>query len=428
MWTNYAGDQTCTPAKFARPATVDEVSRLVTEAANRGHTVRAVGAGHSFGGNVLTDGTLLSLDNLSGLHHADPTTGLVRIGAGTRLHELNRLLDAHGLAMPNLGDINVQSAAGAISTATHGTGRKLGNLATTVESIELVKADGSVVELSTGDELRAARVSVGALGVITAYTLRTVPSFRLHERREKIPLTRALAELDELADSNDHFGFFAFPHARDVLAKSLNRSDEPANPPSRAAEYIRDIVVENHALDAVSKVGRRWPNQIPRLNRTLTAIALSSSRVDVSHQVFSSPRTAARFTESEWAVPRAACGEVFRAIQSEIDRQGFAVNFPLEVRFVAADEASLLSPSYGRETAYIAVHMYEGMPWRPYFEAVQRIATDHGGRPHWGKRHSLDAAALADVYPEWETFQTVRRAYDPDGVFANDHIRRIFGA
>ncbi|MGW4336020.1 D-arabinono-1,4-lactone oxidase [Rhodococcus koreensis] len=427
MWTNFAGDQTCFPSKFARPATVDEVSRLVTEAASRGDTVRVVGAGHSFGGNVLTDGTLISLDELSGLHHADPATGLVRIGAGTRLHELNRLLDAHGLAMPNLGDINVQSAAGAISTATHGTGRKLGNLATTVESIELVKADGSVMELSTGDELRAARVSVGALGVITAYTLRTVPSFRLHEERRKMPLTRVLSELDDHVDGNDHFQFFAFPHTRDVLAKSLNRSGEPANPPGRAAEYVNDMLVENRALDAVSKVGRRWPKQIPRLNRTMTALASSSSRVDVSHRVFSSPRQV-RFTESEWALPRAACVEVVRAIQAEIDRQGLAVNFPLEVRFVAADEASLLSPSFGRETAYVAVHMYEGMPWRPYLEAVQRIATEHGGRPHWGKRHSLDAATLAGRYPEWETFQTIRRAYDPDGVFANNHIRRIFGA
>ncbi|WP_255246963.1 D-arabinono-1,4-lactone oxidase [Skermania pinensis] len=399
MWTNWAGDQTCFPAQFARPATVDEVSRLVTEAANRGRTVRVVGAGHSFGDNVLTDGTLISLDNLAGLHHVDPATGLVRIGAGTRLHELNRLLDAHGLAMPNLGDINVQSAAGAISTATHGTGRKLGNLATTVESIELVKADGSVVELSTGDELRAARVGVGALGIITAYTLATVPSFRLREQRAKLPLTRVLAELDEHVDSNDHFEFFFFPYARDALTKSTNRTDEPANPPGRAAAYIDEILVENFVLDVLSRAGRRWPTQIPRLNRTMTALGSSGSRVDVSHEVFSSPRLV-RLTESEWAVPRAACGDVVRAIQAEIDSQGLAVNFPLEVRFVAADEASLLSPSFGRETAYVAVHMYQGMPWQPYFETFQRIAIEHDGRPHWGKRHSLDAADLAGRYPE----------------------------
>ncbi|GEE02637.1 putative oxidoreductase [Gordonia spumicola] len=357
----------------------------------------------------------------------DPTTGLVRIGAGTRLHELSRLLDEHGLAMPNLGDINVQSAAGAISTATHGTGRNLGNLATTVESIELVKADGSIVELDSGDDLRAARVSVGALGVITAYTLRTVPSFRLHLQREKIPLTQVLAELDERVDSNDHFEFFAFPHARDALTKTTNRTEEPANPSGRIVEYFNEVIVENHVLGALSTMGRRWPSQIPRLNRAVTALASSGSLIDASHRVFSSPRLV-RITETEWAVPREACADLVREIQAETDRQGFAVNIPFEVRFVAADDASLLSPSFGRETAYVAVHMYEGMPWKPYFETVQRIAGEYGGRPHWGKRHSLSAADLAGRYPEWDTFQEVRRAYDPDGVFANDHIRRIFGA
>lgn len=427
MWTNWTGDETCNPWKIARPSSVEEVSRLVVEAASSGKGVRVVGAGHSFGDNVLTDGTLISLDNLSGIHHADTETGLVRIGAGTRLHDLNRLLDEHGLAMPNLGDINVQSAAGAISTATHGTGRKLGNLATTVESIELVKADGTVVELNVGDDLRAARVSVGALGVITAYTLRTVPSFRLHLQREKLPLTEVLANLDDYVDSNEHFEFFAFHHARDVLAKLTNRTEEPANPSSRPVEFFNEVIVENYALDALCKLGRRWPSQIPRLNRAMTSIASSGSHIDVGHRVFSSPRLV-RITETEWAVPREACASVVREINAEADRQGWAVNIPFEVRFVAADEESLLSPSYGRETAYIAIHMYQGMEWRPYFEAMQRIASAHGGRPHWGKRHSLDAAELAGRYPEWETFQAVRRAFDPDGVFANDHIRRIFGA
>ena len=182
MWRNWTGDQTCTPAHRANPRTVQEVSSAVIAAAERGQVVRVVGGGHAFGDNVTTTGTLISLDGLTGLHAVDRERGLVRVAAGTRLVELNALLDEHGLALPNLGDINVQSVAGAISTATHGTGARFGNLATLVESMEIVAADGSVIELRDND-LRAGRVSVGALGVVTAYTLRTVTSFRWPPRR-----------------------------------------------------------------------------------------------------------------------------------------------------------------------------------------------------------------------------------------------------
>jgi len=425
MWKNWAGDQTCTPTHRAMPGTVDEVAATVSAAAARGEVVRVVGAGHAFGDNVVTDGTLISLDNLTGLHHVDRATGLVRVAAGTRLFEVNRLLDAHGLALANLGDINVQSAAGAISTATHGTGSKLGNLATLVESLELVTADGSVLEL-TGDDLRAGRVSVGALGVVTAYTLRTVPSFRLLEERGKLPLSEVLANLDAYADGNDHFEFFWFPHAHEVMSKVINRTDEPAHARSRVGAYVDEVLVENHALGLICRAGRRFPGRIPALNRVVTRLGSTSTRVGVSHHVFSSPRRV-RFTETEWAFPREACVDAFKEIATRIDRHGFAVNFPLEVRFVAADTESMLSPSYGRETAYIAAHMFQGMAWQGFFDVVTDIAADFGARPHWGKRHTLDAAALSRRYPEWDAFQEVRRRLDPDGVFANAHVRRIFG-
>lgn len=396
-------------------------------AADSGRTLRVAGAGHSFGDLVCTDGVLVSLDALSGLLDIDAAAGLVRVAAGTRLHVLTGLLDAHGLALPNLGDIDRQSVAGAISTATHGTGRRLGNLATQVEAVQLVLADGSVLECTAADAeiLRAARVSLGALGVVTAYTLRVVPAFRLRAEVRVQPLVDTMAELDELVEGNDHFEFFAFPHSPQVLAKLNNRTDEPAQPASWLQQHVVSIV-ENQVHDLLCRVGRLAPAQIPRLNRTLTRLMSSSVRVDSSHRGFVSTRSV-HFTEMEWALPRAACADALREILAVIDRRGFAVNFPIEVRFVAGDEESFLSPSYGRETTYLAVHMYRGMQWQPYFQAVQDIAVSHDGRPHWGKRHLLDAAALAGRYPAWERFQAVRTDLDPDRLFANDHVRRVLG-
>lgn len=425
MWRNWTGDQTCTPATRVTPASVEDVGDCVRAAAGRGEVVRVVGAGHSFGDNVVTDGTLISLDRLTGIRDADPQSGLVRVAAGTRLFDLNAELDAVGLAMPNLGDINVQSLAGAISTGTHGTGARFGNLATVVESMELVTADGSVIELRDND-LRAGRVSVGALGVVTAYTLRTVPAFRLHERRGRVPLARAIAEFDERAEDNDHFEFFVFPHAREALTKELNRTDEPVRPRSERRAYLEEVVLENRVLDLVSRTGRRLPAAIPRLNRVVTALAGSSEKVNVGHKVFSSPRMV-RFTETEWAFPREAGMAALSELLRLVERRGFAVNFPIEVRVTAADTESMLSPSFGRDTTYLACHMYAGMPWEGFFGAVETMAAEYGARPHWGKRHTLDAAALRPLYPQWDAFQEVRARLDPDGVFANAHVRRVFG-
>jgi len=429
-WRNWAGDQTCQPRRIERPRTVDELASVVA-ATTAGETpIRVVGAGHSFGDLVCTDGTLLSLDHLSGLLGYDEVTGYATVAAGTRLFELNGLLDEVGRAMANLGDVNVQSLAGAFSTATHGTGARLGNLATQVVSLDVVTADGSVRTVSAdsagGDELRAARVSLGALGVISAVTLQTVPAFRLHGVDEPRPLDETLLRLDEFTDVNDHFECFVFPHTEYALCRTNNRTDDPVRTRGRMATYVNETLLENKALDLMLKAGRRFPSQIPRLNRLATRAFSGSDRVNVSHQIFSSVRSI-KFTETEWAVPREAAASVVRDILDVIDKRGFDVNFPLEVRFVAPDQESFLSPSWGRDTSYVAAHMYQGMDWEPFMRAVQEVALAHDGRPHWGKRHFLTAAELAPKYPMWDRFQEVRRTFDPEGVFTNDHVRRVLG-
>ncbi|MGW9453282.1 D-arabinono-1,4-lactone oxidase [Streptomyces sp. NPDC055632] len=426
-WTNWAGDESCTPRQVLRPGSVDEVAAVTGRAASEGRTVRVVGAGHSFNDQVCTDGLLLNLDRLSGLRHVDAEAGLVTVGAGTRLADLNLQLARHGLALPNLGDIDRQSVAGAMSTGTHGTGRKLGNLATQIEALDLVLADGTTLTCTDADPevLRAARVSLGALGVITGYTLRVVPAFALRAETRTMPLARTLARLDELVDGNDHFEFFALPHAEAALVKLNNRTDEAVRPPHELAKRITEFA-ENGVFEAACRAGRRFPSRIPALNRAVTRLMTPSAYVDQSHRVFTSRRSV-RFTEMEWAVPRAACAEVLREILRVIERERLDVGFPIEVRFVAPDELSHLSPAYGRETAYLAVHMYRGMPWEPYFRGVQDIALAFEGRPHWGKRHLMEADGLAARYPAWDRFQTVRSRLDPRGTFTNAHLRRVLG-
>jgi L-gulonolactone oxidase len=429
MWRNWAGDQTCAPAVVERPAGTSEVGAAVSRAVGAGRRVRVAGAGHSFTGAALTDGTLLSLERMDRVIDVDPASGRVRVQAGITLHELGARLAGHGLALENLGDVDAQSVAGAIATATHGTGATLRNLSAQVEAVELVTAGGDVIEIDgigDGDALDAARVAVGALGVVTEVTLRCVPAFTLRGADVPLPLEDVLGALDEHVDAHRHFELFVFPHSDVALTRTNDIVDEPPRPRSRARAWVDDVLLANHAFHAFCLAGRAVPRAIPLLNRAVTRAAGTSVRVDRSQAIFATPRLV-RFTEMEYALPRDAAAPALRAIQGAIDEHAFAVNFPIELRFVAADDA-LLSPAHARETAYLAVHAFRGMAWEPYFRAVEAIFDAHGGRPHWGKRHFQTAATLAPRYPGWERFQAVRARLDPAGVFANAYTDRVLGA
>jgi FAD-linked oxidoreductase len=416
MWSNWSRGQSCAPAEHVRPASRAELS----EAVARGRAVRVAGAGHSFSGLVPTDGTLLSLDRLDRVLEVDRDSGLVRVQAGIRLHRLVRVLHAHGLALPNLGDIDAQSLAGALVTGTHGTGAKLGNLAASVEAMELVLADGSELTVDGGDELRAARVGLGALGVVAAVTLRCVPAFRLHAVDRPLPLDDVLGELDRHVDGNDHFELFTFPHSPIALTRTNNRSDAPPTPRRPRREWLQDIVLDNHVFGLLNRVARRAPKTIPSLNRLAGRSASQRERVADSFDVFASPRLV-RFEEMEYALPREHAVEAMRAARQILER--YPVSFPIELRFSAGDDA-LLSPAHARETAYVAVHVFEGMAFEAPFREVEAVMVEWGGRPHWGKRSFLSAAELAPRYPRWADFAAIRERLDPDGRFVNAWVRQ----
>lgn len=429
MWRNWAGDQRCAPAAIERPGSAAEIAAAIERAAAAGQRVRVAGSGHSFTDAACTDGRLLSLERMDRVLDVDRASGLVRVEAGIRIHALSAALAEHGLAFENLGDIDVQSIAGAISTATHGTGARLRNLSAQVESLELVLADGSTRRLAASDAdptaYLAARVGVGSLGAIAAVTLRAVPAFTLRGVDAPRPLGETLDRLEELGEENDHFELFVFPHCDTALTRTNNRVAEPPRPRSRASAWANDVLLTNHAFHAFCLAGRALPRWIPQLNRTVTRLAGSSARVDRSDRIFASPRLV-RFTEMEYALPRERTAEAVRRVMELIPRRGFHVPFPIEVRLVAKDDA-LLSPAHGRPTGYVAVHMFKGMEWEPYFRAVEAIMDDYDGRPHWGKRHFQTAETLRPRYPRWNDYQAVRAQLDPDGRFGNAYSDSVLG-
>lgn len=431
-WRNWAGNQRCTPAVVERPRDVEEVSAAVKRAADAGRTVRVAGSGHSFTDAVLTDGSLVDLGSLTGAVEVDAATGMVTVPAGMRLHDLNVLLWNAGLAMSNLGDIDVQTVAGAISTGTHGTGQDLGGLATQVRALEIVTADGAVVPCSPSERpelFDAARVGLGAFGVLTAVTLQCEPAFVLHAQEGAMPLEEVMGDFDDLATRNDHFEFFWFPHTRTAMVKQNNRlpADAPTTPQNRVRAFVEDELLGNVAFGALCQLGLRRPSLIPGLNRRSVRLMGARTYDAPSHEVFTSPRRV-RFVEMEYSVPRAAVHDALAAIEGVIEREGLLVSFPVEVRVTRGDDIPLSTAS-GRDSAYLAVHMYRGTPgYQRFFGAVEQELGAMEGRPHWGKLHHRSAADLEPVYPRWAEFQAARDAVDPQRVFTNDYLRRVLGS
>jgi L-gulono-1,4-lactone dehydrogenase len=252
-----------------------------------------------------------------------------------------------------------------------------------------------------------------------------VPAFTLHGVDAPAPLRDTLERFEELALGNEHFEFFVFPHCDVALTRTNNRTEEPPRPRGKLAEYANDILLTNHAFELFCRAGRRLPSRIPEINRLVTRLAGSSKRIDRSERIFASPRLV-RFTEMEYALPREHTSQAVRRVLELVEQRGLAVPFPIEVRTVAPDDA-LLSTAAGRDSGFVAVHMFEGMEWRPYFEAVEAIMDELGGRPHWGKRHFQTAATLRARYPEWDRFQAVRARLDPSGLFGNAWTDRVLG-
>jgi FAD-linked oxidoreductase len=420
-WTNWAGTVRA-DVEVARPATIAELHDVVAGA--NGRRIKAIGSGHSFTAIGVTDGIQIAPDRLRGVVRADVGSGLVTVLGGTRLHELNETLWHLGLAMPNLGDIDVQTIAGAISTGTHGTGARLGGLATQVRGLQLVLADGSLYDASPDQ----AAVGLGALGVIASVTLQCEPAFALAAAEVPADLDEVLADLDMTVKVNDHFEFYWFPHTRRVLTKRNNRvlPGTELHPIRAVRAYVDDEFLSNTVFDAINRVTSRRPALIPRANAIASRALSARDYIDRSYRVFASPRRVV-FREMEYAVPAEAVPHVLAEIEAWLANSGERIGFPVEVRFAAAD-ACWLSTAYGRDSGYIAVHQYHRREHERYFRAVEAIARSVDGRPHWGKLHYRDAASLATTYPRFGDFVALRDRLDPGRTFGNAYLERVLGS
>ncbi|MAN33540.1 MAG: FAD-linked oxidoreductase [Acidimicrobiaceae bacterium] len=426
MVSNWARNQRCVPDAVHQPASTDEVARIVRQAHEAGQRVKVIGAGHSFTATAMTDGVMLRLDNMGQILNVDGETGQVHVQAGATLHDFCRELHRYGLALPNLGDIDVQSIAGAISTATHGTGFGLGNLATNVVAMTLVSGKGEIVELNEGDSrMSIAAVGVGALGIVCEVVLQCVPSFRLHAYETIEYLDDLLDDIPSFAESADHAEFFWMPGARRCQVKRNQRTTEDIQRPGKAAYFRDKYVAENLAFGTVCRVGRRWPSLAPRIAKLVSSSVSERDLIDDSFRVFASPRLV-RFVEMEYGIPIECLPEAVQRVREVTKHLSFPSLFPIEVRVSAADDIAL-STGFGRLNGWVAVHQYVGAPYESYFQQVADIMDSYGGRPHWGKMHYLKAAQLCERYPRWGEFQELRATLDPDGIFRNEYVDRVLG-
>lgn len=427
-WMNWGENQSCVPSRVEYPATAEEICSIVKEAVATDGRVKVVGSGHSFTNIAATSGVMLSLRRYGRLLEADTSSGLVKVEAGIRLSDLNRELAGLGLALPNLGDIEYQTLAGAIATSTHGTGIRYRSIASQVVAVDVILADGSILSVSdTQDKesFKALQVGLGALGVMSTVTLQCVPAFTLYSEERPWRLDEVLEQIDDLVDSNDHVDFYWYPHTEVAQTLIHNRTDKPPRPRGRMEAYYEDILMENRAFNLACYLGSLNSKWIPPISSFIGSQIGRVQVTDRSDRVFTNPRSV-RFVEMEYAVPRSLGISALREVKNLIERKKFNISFPVEMRFLAPDDA-FLGTAYGRDTVYIAVHVYYRLEFELFFREVEAIMKDAEGRPHWGKMHYRTAEELQPLYPEWDRFLSVRDRLDPERAFTNPYLDRVLG-
>lgn len=427
LWKNWSQTVVSYPESLYYPENVDDIFMIINKAKTEGKTIRVVGAGHSFTPLVATSEYLVSLDHLSGIDSIDPINHLVTAWAGTSIRDLGVLLHDEGYAMENLGDINVQSIAGAISTGTHGTGINFGSISTQVSMITIITASGEIVEVSpteNSDYFKALQLSLGMLGIMIKVQLRVIPRHQLQSESYRLPLNDCLNNLNELKKSHRHFEFFWFPYTETVQVKTMNSLADRVVP-EKKTRALNTLVIENGAFWVLSELSRLQP----KMSKLVSAISAKGipvgKEIGYSHSIYATPRLV-RFYETEYSVPAENIASVIKDIKYVLEKKRFNVHFPIECRYVLEDDI-WLSPSYQRNSAYIAVHMYKGMPFQPYFDAIEEVFKYYEGRPHWGKMHSLSHESLASLYPLFNDFLKVRETLDPNQLFLNGYLKNLFG-
>lgn len=423
-WRNWSETSESQPEKILFPSSIEEVITIVKEASKQKKKIRVVGAGHSFTSLVTTNEWLVSLDLLSGIEQLDEDNLTATVLAGTRLYQLGELLGQKGYSQENLGDINVQSIAGAVSTGTHGTGIEFGNIPTQIIEVVLVTASGEVLTISENENARyfkASLISLGTLGIIVKVKLKIIKTPIYEYRSEKVDFTKLMEQLDHYIKENRHFEFYLFPYSNIVQVKTMNMTNR--KPQSLFFHHMNQLLLENYTFLLLSEICRIFPKNCRFISR-LSAKAIGKAKIAAkSYEIFATKRLV-KFREMEYCIPLQHFKAALQDIRASIESKKYHVHFPIECRVVKADDI-WLSPSYERDSAYIAFHMYKGMPYEEYFREMETIMRKYEGRPHWGKMHSLGKSELQETFPKLADFLEIRKELDPEQIFINDYLKNI---
>ena len=427
-WKNWTGNQTAKTEGIFVPKSEDEITSLIGKGVANRWKIRPVGSSHSFNSICVTDGLLISLDHFSKVVDVNSDRLQVTAGGGITLSALNIELDKHGLALPNLGDIDSQTLAGAISTGTHGTGKNFSSISAAVVGIRIATGDGAIIEVSKSHNpeiLDSARVSLGALGIIISVTLQCIESFNLESLELTDSLSSVLERFEHEDNQSDFVEFFWYPHTEIAELKINNRTTDLPTRNGNIQRFLNDEILRNASFGFLNKYWRYFPSHVPGILNKALKVGDSRIQIDRSYRVFCSKRRV-KFLEMEYAIPRECLLEVFKKVQKIIENLSTPITFPIEVRSLGPDDIPL-SPAFGRNTGYIAVHVYKGADHSLFFSQIENLMRDYEGRPHWGKLHTLSSRELMTLYPEWEKFALIRKRLDPDSHFSNDYLERVLG-
>lgn len=427
VWQNWSGTVKCNPLAVLYPANEQEIAQIILKARHEGRKVRVVGSGHSFSPLLDTNDYIVSLDRMQGIISVDADKCQATVWAGTKLKALGESLFEQGMAQENLGDIDVQSIAGATATGTHGTGINFGVISTQIADFTLVTGTGEIVYCSPTENpvlFEGGRVSLGAWGIITRVTLRLLPTYKLEYVSKKARLEETLQRLEEYNTQNRNFEFYWVPYTDKVQMRFSNQTDAPISD-GKFKKYFNQVVIENNLLKFLCGIGTLIKPSYKSINRFIGWAMNSERKVNHCHRVYASLRRV-RFKEMEYVMPYEAFPDAIRAVHKQVQDKNYRVFFPVECRFAKGDDI-WLSPAYGRKSAYMALHVYHKTPHEPYFPEIEKTLEGFGGRPHWGKMHRRTPESLAAAYPKWNDFLQVRQQLDPDRVFLNKHLQEVFG-
>ncbi len=425
---NWAGNIQWNPEVISYPSTEQEIQKIVQDAAHHKQKIRLIGSGHSFTALFQTKDVLMSLDKYQGVVSLDTSKYQATVKAGTKLNILSDTLHKAGMGMENLGDIDVQSIAGAISTGTHGTGKDFGTLSTQVIGLRFVNGKGEIVSCSPTENrelFKAAQVSMGVMGIITEITIQCVPKYILEVLSKPDSYREVMASLTERIENNRNYEFFWLPYTDTVISKTTNITQSEPLPTANLLSKFSEYVVENYAFLGLCEFAKRFPSRTESVAKLSAKLISEERKVDYSHCVYATARLI-KFREMEYNIPAEAFQDAMKEVTKIANSKKYNVHFPIECRWVKGDDI-MMSPAYGRDSAYIACHVYSNKDCGPYFNALETVLRSYGGRPHWGKMHKLTPDIIADIYPQFSSFMKHREEQDPDQVFISPYLAKLLG-